>query len=78
MNDLFYVEHFSFLTKIGMHNKGFYTEEEVNFLKACGEHIFRKAKVVATCGGKVCAVRRKSGFATPTLGKYGVGVESVE
>lgn len=77
-NILYYVEHFPFLTKIGMHNKGFYTGSEVDALKECGKHIFRKAKVVATCKGKVCEVRRKSGFATSTLGKYGVGVESVE
>lgn len=78
MKKLFYVEHFPFLTKIGMHNKGFYTEDEVNVLRECGEHIYRKAKVVATCGGKVVEVRRRSGFATSTLGKYGVSVEAVE
>lgn len=77
-NNLYYVEHFPFLTKIGMHNKGFYTESEVNALRECGEYIYRKAKVVATCGGKVSAVRRKSGFSIPTLGKYGVGVDIVE
>lgn len=78
MNTLFYVEHFPFLTKIGMHEKGFYSAEEVAHLEASGEHIYRKAKVTATCKGKEVEIRRKSRFARSRFGKYGVGVESVE
>lgn len=78
MNHLYYVEHFSYLTKIGMHCKGFYTESEVARMKDSGEHIYRKAKVIATCKGKEIEIRRKSRFARPRFGKYGVGVECVE
>lgn len=78
MNILYYVEHFPYLTKIGMHEKGFYTAEEVAHLEASGEYIYRKAKVTATCKGKEVEIRRKSRFARSRFGKYGVGVESVE
>lgn len=78
MNHLYYVEHFSYLTKIGMHYKGFYTEGEIALMRDAGEHIFRKAKVTATCKGKEVEIRRKSRFPRSRSGKYGVGVESVE
>lgn len=78
MNHLYYIEHFPFLTKIGLHNKGFYTEDEIPFLKAAGEHIYRKAKVIATCKGKEVEIRRKSRSPRVRAGKYGVGVECVE
>lgn len=78
MNTLFYVEHFPHLTKIGMHEKGFYTADEVLDMMVSGEYIFRKAKVTATCKGKEVEIRRKSRFARSRFGKYGVGVESVE
>lgn len=78
MNHLYYVEYFPFLTKIGLHNKGFFTEGEVALLKATGEHIYRKAKVTATCKGKEVEIRRKSRFPRTRAGKYGVGVECVE
>ena len=76
--NLYYVEHFPYLTKIGMHNRGFYTEGEVALMEDAGEHIFRKAKVTATCKGKEVEIRRKSRFPRTRSGKYGVGVESVE
>ena len=76
--NLYYVEHFPYLTKIGMHNKGFYTEGEIALMEDAGEHIFRKAKVTATCKGKKVEIRRKSRFPRTRSGKYGVGVESVE
>lgn len=78
MNHLYYVEHYPFLTKIGMHEKGFYTAEEVLDLLASGQHIYRLAKVTAVCGGKKLEIRRKSRFPRVRSGKYGVGVESVE
>ena len=78
MNGLYYVEHFPQPTKIGMHEKGFYTTEEVFKMLASGEHIYRLSKVVATCGGKKVEIRRKSRFPRTRFGKYGVGVESVE
>lgn len=77
-NCLYYVEHYAFLTKIGLHNKGIYTAEEVFDLMASGEYIYRKAKVTATCKGKEVEIRRKSRFPRSRSGKYGVGVESVE
>lgn len=78
MNHLYYVEHFPFLTKIGLHNKGFYTKGEVALLKATGEHIYRKAKVTAICKGKEVEIHRKSRSPRVRAGKYGVGVECVE
>jgi hypothetical protein len=78
MNILYYVEHFPYLTKIGMHHKGFYTEGEVAYLESSGEHIYRKAKVTAICKGKEVEIRRKSRFGRTRFGKYGVGVECVE
>ena len=76
--NLYYVEHFPYLTKIGMHNKGFCTEGEIALMEDAGEHIFRKAKVIATCKGEKIEIRRKSRFPRTRSGKYGVGVESVE
>lgn len=78
MNILYYVEHYPYLTKIGMHEKGFYTEDEVALLESSGHYIFRKSKVVATCKGKKVEIRRNSRFARSRFGKYGVGVESIE
>ena len=78
MNHLYCVEHYPYLTKIGLHYKGFYTAEEVAFLEASNEHIYRKAKVTVTCKGEEVEIRRKSRFPRTRFGKYGVGVESVE
>lgn len=78
MNHLYCVEHYPYLTKIGLHYKGFYTAEEVALLEASNEHIYRKAKVTATCKGKEVEIRRKSCFPRTRFGKYGVGVECVE
>lgn len=78
MNHLYYVEHFPYLTKIGMHYKGFYTEGEIALMRDAGEHIFRKAKVTATCKGREVEIRRKSRFPRSRFGEYGVGVETVE
>ena len=77
-NCLYYVEHYAFLTKIGLHHKGFYAAEEVLEMLASGEHIYRLSKVTATCKGKKVEIRRKSRFPRTRSGKYGVGVESVE
>lgn len=77
-NTLYYVEHFPYATKIGMHNKGFYTEGEVSLMENTGEIIYVKRKVTATVNGKVVAVRRKSGHSKMRHGVYGVGVECVE
>lgn len=78
MKHLYYVEHAPYLTKIGMYEKGIYTEEEVANLKACGHYIFRKKKLVAKCKGQEVEVRRKSHLAHTTFGKYGMGVECIE
>lgn len=79
MKHLYYVEHAAaFLTKIGMHEKGFYTEEEVATLKSFGYHFYRKKKLVAKCNGQEVEVCRKSRHPRVRFGKYGVGVECVE
>lgn len=78
MNHLYYVEHHSMPTKNCLHEKGYYTAEEVLDLMASGKYIFRKAKVTATCKGKEVEIRRKTRFARTRFGKRCVGVESVE
>lgn len=77
MNHLFYVEHASVLTKIGMHTKGIYTAQELIDLMMRKRHIYCIKPLVAKCKstGKEVEVRRKSASPHEKFGKYGVGVE---
>lgn len=78
MKHLYLVEFTAMLTKMGFHQRGYLTKEEVDNLEKNGYIIYRKRKLTARRKGQEVEVRRKSAYPHTRPGAYGVGVESVE